>query len=606
MIEVNRAYEAFIESGVDMFTGVPDSLLKNFCAYITDNVPQGRHIIAANEGNAIGIAAGHYLATGSPALVYMQNSGLGNAVNPLLSLADPKVYSIPMVLLIGWRGEPGVHDEPQHVMQGEVTLPLLDAMQTPYVVLEREEQIAGIVAQAMKELRPVAVVVRKGTFGKYQLKNKTVSDAPLCREEAMKLVVGSLRPDDMIVSTTGKLSRELFEYREALGQGHGHDFLTVGSMGHSSSIALGIALEKPARRIFCFDGDGAFIMHTGALGIIASMKPRNFFHILFNNGAHESVGAQPTVGCRISPTGIALASGYRAAMTATTADEITHALHRLDTLEGPVLLELRVGINSRDDLGRPTTTPIQNKEAFMAMMPKTAVILAAGMGTRFGDMTELRPKGFIEAGGVPMVVRSVETLISRGIERIIFGTGYHHEAYDELARRYPQVECCFSPRYAETNSMYTLYNCRDVIGTDDFLLLESDLVFERRAITALQECQQPDVMLITPVTKFQDQYYVEADQQGRLINCSTDKRQVKAQGELVGIHKLSNAFYQEMCQDYAAKVDQQPKLGYEYELLSMSQSVRPVHVLCEEGLKWYEIDDLDDLRYAEEHVVPFI
>ena len=239
-------------------------------------------------------------------------------------------------------------------------------------------------------------------------------------------------------------------------------------------------------------------------------------------------------------------------------------------------------------------------------MIKTAVIMAAGMGTRFGSMTEERPKGFIEAGGQPMVVRSIETLISCGIERIIIGTGYLREAYEELAKRYPQIVCCFSPRYAETNSMYTLYNCREMVGDEDFLLLESDLVFERRAITALLECEHPDVMLITPVTKFQDQYYVECDQEGTLTNCSTDKTQVRAKGELVGIHKLSNTFYKKMCADYETKVGELPKLGYEYQLLHMSQETLPVYVLCEEGLKWYEIDDIDDLRYAEENIIQYL
>jgi 2-aminoethylphosphonate-pyruvate transaminase len=237
---------------------------------------------------------------------------------------------------------------------------------------------------------------------------------------------------------------------------------------------------------------------------------------------------------------------------------------------------------------------------------KTAVIMAAGMGTRFGSMTEERPKGFIEAGGKSMVVRSIETLISCSIERIIIGTGYLREAYEELAQRYPQIECCFSPRYAETNSMYTLYNCREMIGSDDFLLLESDLVFERRAITSLIEEPHPDVMLITPVMKFQDQYYVESDDDGILTNCSVKKEEVRVRGELVGIHKLSNDFYRLMCADYAKRVDAEPKLGYEYELLNMSRTVSPVYVLCEEGLKWYEIDDIDDLQYAEEHIIKYL
>ena len=365
MIDVKEAYEALIASGIDMFTGVPDSLLKNICAYITDTAPREKHIIAANEGNAVGIAAGHYLATGKPALVYMQNSGLGNTVNPLLSLADEKVYSIPMVLMIGWRGEPGVHDEPQHVKQGEVTLALLDAMQIPYIILEDASQIKAQVELAMERKAPTAIVIRKGTFGSYKLKNARSNDNPLSREDAMKLVVDHLKDSDVIVSTTGKLSRELFEYREAKQQGHGHDFLTVGSMGHSSSIALGIALEKPNRRVFCFDGDGAFIMHTGALGIVASMNPRNFFHILFNNNAHESVGGQPTIGYELDAVTMAKASGYKQALRATTREEMIAALQQLETTEGPVLLELRVKIDSREDLGRPTTTPIQNKDAFM-------------------------------------------------------------------------------------------------------------------------------------------------------------------------------------------------------------------------------------------------
>lgn len=205
-----------------------------------------------------------------------------------------------------------------------------------------------------------------------------------------------------------------------------------------------------------------------------------------------------------------------------------------------------------------------------------------------------------------MVVRSIETLISCGIERIIIGTGYLREAYEELAKQYPQIECCFSPRYAETNSMYTLYNCREMIGNEDFLLLESDLVFERRAITALMECKHPDVMLITPVTKFQDQYYVESNNEGILTNCSVNKDELNYKGELVGIHKLSAGFYQKMCADYEKKVDELPKLGYEYQLLYMSQHISPVFVLCEEGLKWYEIDDIDDLKFAEDHIIQYL
>lgn len=236
-------------------------------------------------------------------------------------------------------------------------------------------------------------------------------------------------------------------------------------------------------------------------------------------------------------------------------------------------------------------------------MVKTAVIMAAGMGTRFGNLTESIPKGFIEAGGISMIERSISTLIECGIDRIIIGTGYHKEKYEALSQKYPQIECCFSPRYAETNSMYTLFNCKDMIGDKDFLLLESDLVFEKKAITALLECTHPDVMLITPVIKFQDQYYVEYDEKRTLTNCSVDKTKLHAKGELVGIHKLSNLFYKTMCNDYSKKLEENPKLGYEYEILHMSKNIMPIYVLNEHGLKWYEIDDIEDLKYAESHIL---
>ena len=236
-------------------------------------------------------------------------------------------------------------------------------------------------------------------------------------------------------------------------------------------------------------------------------------------------------------------------------------------------------------------------------MIKTAVIMAAGLGSRFGHMTETMPKGFIECGGKPMVVRSIETLISCGIERIVIGTGYKREAYEQLESRFPQIECVFSPRYAETNSMFTLWNCRQAIGNDDFLLLESDIIYSRNALTELMDDPHPNIMLITPVTKFQDQYYVEHDAKGTLTRCSTERGKIDAKGELVGIHKLSGAFYQKMCADYAAIADEKSKLGYEYELLHMSQEVMPVYVLNAKDVSWYEIDDEHDLRYPEEHVV---
>ena len=239
-------------------------------------------------------------------------------------------------------------------------------------------------------------------------------------------------------------------------------------------------------------------------------------------------------------------------------------------------------------------------------MVGTAVFMAAGLGTRFGEYTKRIPKGFIKCGNQSMIERSINTLIDCGISRIIIGTGYHKEMYEKLIKTYPQVECVFSPRYAETNSMYTLYNCRKAIGDDDFLLLESDLVFEKKAITSLLECPEPDVMLITPVTKFQDQYYVEYGEGNRLTNCSTIETELDAKGELVGIHKLSSAFFKLMCDDYGMKVESYPKLGYEYQLLTMSQDIKKVYVLKVDGLKWYEIDDPDDLEFAENNILKYL
>lgn len=598
---------------IDFYAGVPDSLLKNICAYITDNLPATQNIIAANEGGAMGIAAGYHLATGKVPVVYMQNSGEGNIINPLASLTDPDVYSIPVLLVIGWRGRPGVHDEPQHVKQGKVTTGLLNTMGINYTVLSKDEDAAAsqiaVAADYMKSTSQCyALVIEKDTFDAYKLQNTEANNLTMSREDAIRKVAASIPADACIVSTTGMISRELFEARTAWGQGHERDFLTVGSMGHASQIALGIALQKPQRRVYCFDGDGASIMHMGNMAITASMHCRNYVHVVFNNGAHDSVGGQPTVGLKIDLCAVARAVGYASTYSVDTMEQLDAILQEVNAADGPVMLQVCVKKGNRKDLGRPTTTPVQNKLSLMSFLNrqpvKTAVIMAAGLGTRFGEKTELIPKGFVPAGGIPMVERSIATLKACGIERIIIGTGYHREHYEALAQRIGGIECIFSPRFAETNSMYTLYNCREAVGDDDFLLLESDLVFEQKAITSLIECPAPDAMLITPVTKFQDQYYVESDDNGTLTRCSVNKDELNAKGELVGIHKLSNRFYRLMCDDYAAVADEKPKLGYEYELLSMSQRIAPVYVLNVPGLQWYEIDDNDDLAYAEQHIIP--
>jgi len=369
MIPVEPFYRALEEQGVGFYSGVPDSLLKNFCAYLTDHSPN--HVIAANEGNAVGLAAGYYLATGRPGLVYMQNSGLGNAVNPLLSLVDSEVYGVPLVLLIGWRGEPGVKDEPQHKKQGRVTPALLDAMEIPYSVLgpdsiDWQAVVSGQVNVALTRNKPVALLVKAGTFDAYKLQTKVVQAYPLDREEVIRHIVERLA-DRTFVSTTGFASRELFEIREKSGQGHGKDFLTVGSMGHSLQIAVGLAWAQPKVRVCCLDGDGAVLMQMGGLAV-AAQSGRNFLHVLLNNGCHDSVGGQPTVGHSTDFLLLAQAVGYKARFSVSTAEALDRVLGQVENLEGPVFVEVRIHGGARVDLGRPTTSTLENKQAFMASL----------------------------------------------------------------------------------------------------------------------------------------------------------------------------------------------------------------------------------------------
>ena len=375
MISPSFFYDTLATYGIDFYAGVPDSLLKNLCAYITDHADGQHNIIAANEGGAMGLAAGHYLATGQIPVVYMQNSGEGNIINPLASLTDREVYNIPVLLVIGWRGKPGVHDEPQHVKQGKVTTGLLNVMGIDYTVLSKDEdkasaQIKKAVDYMQRTKECYALVIEKDTFDNYTLSNKrSTPDLQLSREEAIQTVAAALGEKDVIVSTTGMISRELFEYRTAMNHGHERDFLTVGSMGHASQIALGIAMAKPDRKVWCFDGDGASIMHMGNMAIVASKHPKNYVHVVFNNGAHDSVGGQPTVGLDIDLPVVAKAVGYKTIFSVDTKDALEKHLSiinsQLSIDEYPIFLEIRVKKGNRKDLGRPTTTPVGNKEALM-------------------------------------------------------------------------------------------------------------------------------------------------------------------------------------------------------------------------------------------------
>ena len=357
--------------GADFYTGVPDSQLKALCNYLMDKygIDPKHHIIAANEGNCTALAAGYHLATGKIPVVYMQNSGEGNIINPVASLLNDKVYGIPVVFIIGWRGEPGIHDEPQHIYQGEVTIKLLEDMGIKTHVIGKETSDEEVVSamddfrEALKSGKDVAFVIRRGAL----------TDAPnvvykndnaMLREEIIQHIVKA-SGEDPIVSTTGKASRELFETRTANGQSHKYDFLTVGSMGHSSSIALGIAINKPDQRIWCIDGDGAVLMHMGAMAVIGAHKPNNLIHIVINNGAHETVGGMPTVAEGINLVAIAEACGYTNAVRVDSLEELDRALSEAKEKAELSLIEVKCSIGARDDLGRPTTTALENKENFM-------------------------------------------------------------------------------------------------------------------------------------------------------------------------------------------------------------------------------------------------
>ncbi len=370
MLSPELFYNCIAERGTTFFTGVPDSSLKHFCAYVTEHVSEKDHVICANEGAAVGMAVGHYLASGQVPVVYMQNSGIGNAVNPLLSIADSDVYSIPVLLIVGWRGEPGKKDEPQHKKQGRVLLPMLEAMEIPYKIIDDDvdnvKQAINIAYRYMeKESSPFTLVVKKESFETYKKKENELARYDLVREDAVKLIIDSIESNDIVISTTGMTSREVFEYRESLGHGHEKDFLVVGGMGHTSQIALGVAIKKHDRKVFCLDGDGSIIMHMGAMAINGVSGSRNFVHIALNNGAHDSVGGQPTVAHEIDFIQIAEACNYRTVARLEKKEEITAFVKNIKTTPGPHFLEIRINKGNREGIGRPTIGPVDNKLAFM-------------------------------------------------------------------------------------------------------------------------------------------------------------------------------------------------------------------------------------------------
>lgn len=372
-MRASRLLEQLEKMGIHTFTGVPDSTLKQFCDGVQTYAGDIKHYVTANEGAAVGLAIGSYLATDRPACVYMQNSGIGNMVNPLASLANRDVYGIPMLFIVGWRGEPGVKDEPQHVFQGKITCELFEMLTVPYSVIDQnttDAEMDEILREADKTLKQgeqFAVIVKKGTFEKeepYLWSNGN----QLKREEVLGHILRALPREAVIVSTTGKISRELYEQSQIIYGNHDNIFMTVGGMGHASMIALGIAKNRQDRKVVCIDGDGAALMHMGALPFIAAQAPENFYHIVINNQAHESVGAMPT-GCRQTAFAqIAEAAGYRKAGRLDSMEEVDQIGRFVKEELGPVLWEIPVSLESRSDLGRPKESARENKEGFMEFL----------------------------------------------------------------------------------------------------------------------------------------------------------------------------------------------------------------------------------------------
>lgn len=372
-MKASRLLAQLERMGIDTIAGVPDSTLKQFCDGVQTYQGKMSHYVTANEGAAVGVAIGSYLATGRPACVYMQNSGIGNAVNPLASLANKDVYGVPVLFIVGWRGEPGVKDEPQHVFQGKITCELFETLAVAYHVIDQnttDGEMDGVLQKAEETLsrgEQFAIIVKKGTFEKEEPFSWSNGN-PMVREEVLGHILQSLPRDTVIVSTTGKISRELYEQSDAIYGGHENIFMTVGGMGHASMIALGIAEKRPDKNIVCIDGDGAALMHMGALPFIASRAPKNFYHIVINNMAHESVGAMPT-GCQqTSFAGLAAAAGYKRADKLETIEAVDRVGSLLEKEEGPVFLEIPVSLGARSDLGRPKESARENKENFMEFL----------------------------------------------------------------------------------------------------------------------------------------------------------------------------------------------------------------------------------------------
>lgn len=370
-MRVENFAEEIKSIGIQTIVGVPDSALQPFCNYLNAGAHEFHHFVPANEGAAVGIAIGDYLSTGKPACVYMQNSGIGNIVNPVTSLANEAVYDIPMLFVVGWRGEPGKQDEPQHCFMGKITRDILNVLQIPNAVLSAdtpEEEIKKIFKEAEQMLlkhKQYAIIVQRDAL-EADMGNSYQNTFTLCREQAIAEIIKSVSAEDIIVSTTGKISREVYEQCDKIVGHHRQAFLTVGGMGHAGMIAFGIAGQRKDRRVYCIEGDGAALMHMGELAFLGKQQPENLVHICLNNDAHESVGGMPTGAAGQDFFEIAGACGYSYVACVDNLKKLEMELKKIKEIKKTTFLEVKVKLGARKDLGRPKESAAENRDNFMA------------------------------------------------------------------------------------------------------------------------------------------------------------------------------------------------------------------------------------------------
>ena len=352
MIKTEEFISFLTKKKINFFCGVPDSTLNSFLNALS--IKKKKNVIAPNEGGAVALAMGYYLKTKKIPLVYMQNLGLGNATDPLTSLCAPEVYSIPMVLLIGWRGNPHMKDEPQHLVTGKNTLNILKLFKIKTVIIRSNKSfksIGKIINHSQKFKKIVAIVVPPGIFSKLSVKVKK-SNLPI-RSNVIEKILRSVKKNTRIISTIGFSSREFFQVKKEKKIKNGKLFLMVGGMGHASATSLGVHLNSGKNEVICVDGDGAFLMHMGNVATAGVYAKKNFKYILFDNNAHESTGVQPTISNKINFKKIASGFGFKKVYELKTKKDVENKLSKIMKLTQPTFIRIVVATGTFKKLERP-------------------------------------------------------------------------------------------------------------------------------------------------------------------------------------------------------------------------------------------------------------